>query len=200
MIEAYPLAWPAGWPRTSSYQRRASNFGEKSFALVRDELIRELKRYNATDVVLSTNIPLRKDGLPYSGYRQPDDAGVAVYFNLSSGGKKKPLVFACDRWRKIEENIHAIYKTIDALRGIQRWGSSDLMERAFTGFAALPAPAAKKPWHDILGVHPSAPPEAIASRYKVMMFNAHPDMGGTAAAAAEINAAYDEAKRVKGFR
>ena len=42
------------------------------------ELIWELKRLGARGMVLSTNVELRQDGLPYSNRRRPEDPGVAV--------------------------------------------------------------------------------------------------------------------------
>ena len=84
-------------------------------------------------VILSTNIPLRNDGLPYANSREPNDPGVAVYFQH----KKREMCFACDAFKTVRENAYSIGKTIEALRGIERWGASDMMERAFRGFAAL---------------------------------------------------------------
>lgn len=202
-IDAYPLQWPIGWKRTDNWTRSSSKFADKSFAVSRDLLMTELGRFRAFDVILSTNIPLRKDGLPYSGYRQPDDVGVAVYFKLKGRWKDgkmspdKPMVFACDKWRKIEENIYAIYKTIDALRGVERWGSSDLMERSFTGFAALPEPPKKMPprdWWSVLGVSQHSDVDYIKEKYRDLAKIYHPDMpNGSVERMTEINRAYDEA-------
>ena len=188
-IEAYPLCWPSGWPRMSPHARKTSRFKSKSFAVARDVLMDELRKFGARDVILSTNIPLRQDGLPYSGYRQPDDKGVAIYFTL----KGKKMVFACDLWTRIEDNLHAIANTIDALRGIARWGSSDLLERAFTGFTALPAPPAKKPWHVVLEVTERASPTTVRSQYRALALKHHPDRGGDPDHMAEITRAYTEA-------
>lgn len=201
-IDAYPLSWPIGWKKTERYRRSTSKFGSKSFAVVRDVLFDELRRFRAKDIILSTNIPLRKDGIPYAGYRQPDDVGVAVYFQLEkwNGNKmiKTPMVFACDKWAKIEENIYAIYKTIEALRGVERWGSSDLMERSFTGFMALPPAAStiKREWWEVLGVSRfEKSPDFIKERYRELARANHPDNGGSASKMAEINLAYEEALR-----
>ncbi len=199
-IDAFPLQWPAGWKKTNSYNRRTSKFTDKSFAVARDYLMAELKRFRAKNIILSTNIPLRKDGLPYSGYRQPDDTGVAVYFQLEEwqGTKlvKKPMVFACDKWRKIEENIYAIFKTIEALRGVERWGSSDLMERSFTGFMALPPAASEASnWWDVLEVRRDSSQEAIRANYVRLANDNHPDRGGSPEKMAKINAAYYEATK-----
>ncbi|KAF7958244.1 hypothetical protein AWV80_01355 [Cupriavidus sp. UYMU48A] len=102
--------------------------------------------------MISTNVPLRQDGLPYASYRKVDDEGVAVYFTLDG----QQMSFACDRWNKVEHNMHAIVKTIDALRGIARWGTGDMMRAAFTGFAALPSPSTVRSWREIIGVRPGS--------------------------------------------
>lgn len=193
--ESYPLSWPASWPRTNSWSKKQSKFKVKSFAVARDLLMDELRRFGARDIILSTNIPLRLDGLPYSGYRQPDDKGVAIYFTL----KGKKMVFACDLWLKIEDNIHAIASTIDALRGIQRWGSSELLERAFTGFTALPpAPPAKRHWSDVLQVQSIATTESIVAQVQALRRINHPDRGGSHAVMSAINNAFDEFRKERG--
>ena len=48
-----------------------------SFAKARDELLVELKRLNATNIVISSNVETRQDGLPYARSKEPDDPGVA---------------------------------------------------------------------------------------------------------------------------
>ncbi len=57
--------------------------GARVRARARDDLVAELRRFGAKDVVLSTSVPLRLDGLPLAAARQPDDPGVAVYFSLT---------------------------------------------------------------------------------------------------------------------
>ena len=193
MIEAYPLQWPEHERRTSWVYQEKSRFRVSSFAIVRVELMRELKMLNAKNVVLSTNIPLRQDGLPYANFRQPDDKGIAVYFQY----KDKAMCFTCDRWRKIEDNIQAIRHTINALRGIARWGSGDMLEAAFTGFQALPAPQGKK-WWDVLQVNRDTPLDIIESNYKSFARTQHPDCGGSVEKMAELNNAIAEARKERG--
>lgn len=121
---AYPLSWPIGWPRNKSTVR--SRFGtwrnKPSVARSRDVVIAELKRAGVADwkVVISTNLPLRRDGLPYSNQKEPDDTGAAVYWKDRKG---KQLVLACDKYDTVGDNLYAIGKTIEATRGIERWGS-----------------------------------------------------------------------------
>lgn len=50
-------------------------------------------------------------------------------------------VIACDQFREVRLNMAAIVMTLRAIRQIERCGASSLLERAFRGFAALPAQA-----------------------------------------------------------
>lgn len=179
--EAYPLCWPAGRRRTGYTE--SSRFRTTLGAAIR-EVQREVERLGGTSLVISSNLPLRRDGLPYANVRQPDDRGVAVYFTL----KKKPMCFACDRWKGVEENMWAIAKTIDALRGIERWGSGQMVEQAFTGFTALPAP--EQPFQ-VLGVGANATPDQVEEAYRRLAMQHHPDRGGDPNEMARINAARD---------
>lgn len=178
---AYPLQWPSGVPRERNPSPSPFTATIKS---ADEDIRREVRLMGGTLPVVSSNLELRRDGLPYAGQRQPDDAAVAVYFMR----RGRQMVFACDKWRKVEDNMRAIAKTIEALRGIERWGSSDLMERAFTGFEALPAP---EQWWQVLGVPQKATADEIRNAYRAKARSAHPDQGGSTAAMARLNAARD---------
>lgn len=89
------------------------------------------------------------------------------------------------------DNIYAIGKTIEALRRIERWGTGDMVEQAFTGFMALPPP--KNPY-EILGVRPRAGVEEIEAAFRQKAKALHPDAGGSASALAELNAARSKLK------
>lgn len=188
-VTAYPLSWPANRKRTPRHMQQHARFKVSSFAKGRDDLLAEVHRLRGRSVVLSTNVSLRNDGLPYANQRQPDDTGVAIYFIDKNGGRK---CFACDRWRKIEDNMHAIEMTIAALRGIERWGSGEDMEAAFSGFAALPP--SKRPWWEVLGVTHDSPISTVEQKYRELAQSHHPDRGGDPAKMSELNAAFDDAK------
>lgn len=186
-VDAFPLCWPKGWPRTK--RPETARFAT-SFATARDMLMEELRLMGARNIVLSTNIALRRDGLPYASQKQPDDAGVAVYFEY----KQRSMTFACDRWRKVEDNTQAIRKTIEALRGIERWGASDMMERAFTGFQALPSSAsnAAGAWWVVLEVDHNASPDNVRAAYQRRRKQTHPDHGGTADQFSAVQRAWEQ--------
>lgn len=187
--EAFPLYWPQGRPRTPSYRREASNF-RVTVGKARDELFAEIARLGARSVVVSSNIPLRLDGKPYANTPRLDDPGVAAYFSH----KGRAMCFACDRWAKVEDNMRAIAKTIDALRGIARWGTGDMLEAAFNGFTALPAPGAPREWWEVLGVQRQCTREDVKAAYRRLAAQHHPDRpGGSHERMAELNAAQEKA-------
>lgn len=187
----YPLQWPDNYKRTMYPWH--SKFST-SFADARDGLIKELKLMGAKSTVLSTNVSLRQDGLPYANQAQPQDKGVAVYFTYEG----IQVVLCCDKWRKVEDNIQAIRKTVNGLRMMPEWGVSDMLKRAFTGFKTLPdAPkTVAKTWWEILGVFQKSNKATILTAYRNLAKVQHPDAGGSHHQFTELNAAYQEGLRV----
>jgi hypothetical protein len=185
--ERYPLTWPAGWPRTPTWKRAHSPFKIESTDRAMRELMDELGRLGATRIIVSSNLKLRQDGMPYSQQPRTDDEGIAVYFVR----KGVDMVLACDKFAKREANMRAITKTIDAIRGIERWGSSDMMERAFTGFTALPA--GSESWWGVLGVEPTARRVEVEAAYRRLRSQHHPDKGGEPGEFDRVQRAYEQA-------
>ena len=185
MTEAWPLQWPVGKPRTQF--PGTSKFGPRSLDQAVNILRKQIALLGGGSAIISTNTKLRLDGLPYSKQAQPLDKGVAVYFTH----KKRQMCFACDRWDKIQDNIYAVAMTIDALRGIDRWGGGTMMEEAFTGFVSLPS---NSPW-DVLGLKPGSSREEIEAAFRDKAKKAHPDAGGSNEQMAKLNVAKTELLR-----
>lgn len=186
--ERYPLTWPNGWKRTPTWQRSHSPFKIDSTERAMRELMDELGRLGARNIIISSNLKLRQDGMPYANQPRHDDEGIAIYFKR----KGKDMVLACDKFAKREANMRAITKTIEAIRGIERWGSSDMMERAFTGFAQLEAPPDLRQWWEVLGVPADAHPSTVESAYRRLRSVNHPDRGGSAETFGDVQRAYDQ--------
>lgn len=186
--EAFPLCWPRGRDRTPTWRRERGRF-EATFAVARDGLVTEVNRLGAVGLVISTDLPVRRDGLPLAGRAQPQDPGVAVYF-LRKG---KTMCFACDKYERIETNMRAIEKTIEALRGIERWGTGDMMEAAFSGFVAL-ADESTSQWWVVLDLHPNATLAQAEDAYRRLRSASHPDRGGTAEKFHAIQRAWEQAQ------
>lgn len=176
-ITEHPLTWPQGWKRTK--YSSASAFSRKSLAQSVDGMLHQIELLGGSHITISTNIKVRLDGLPYSNQPQPQDPGVAVYFQLN----KKPVVLACDKWNRPDENIWAIAKHIEAIRGQSRWGVGTI-EQAFQGYTALPMP---KNYFE--------GGNNIITRYRELAKEMHPDKGGDPEKFKELNRQYQVAKR-----
>lgn len=210
MIPAYPLQWPVGWPRTAAGAAQHGKFGTKAqrpgqhwastvsitVAQATQRVLDELARMGVgrDDVVISTNLALRLDGLPRSGQGAPRDAGAAVYWQTRNGDRR---AMAIDRYHKVEDNLAAIAATLDAMRAIERHGGAQILDRAFTGFTALPAPTLHRNWREVMIFGESTPTrDQLRRRYRELASTRHPDRpGGTDAAMSELNVALAEAEK-----
>lgn len=185
-IEAYPLTWPVGWPRKASHQRQTSQY-KVTLGAARDALYHGLRLMHARGIVISSDLMLRHDGIPLANQREPLDPGIAVYWTDSKG---RPRAMACDVWRSARENMRALGLAVECLRGLDRTGASEMLERAFSGFAALPAAAAPSDHWRTLGLTPPVSRDALARRFRHLAHEHHPDRGGDSATMARINDAY----------
>jgi hypothetical protein len=207
---SYPLTWPPSWKRTPSHQRRRAAFHQHTqstslngtpyrrkealtIGTALERLTGELRRLIATHVVISSNLRVRGDGLPYAQQpRQLDDPGIAIYFKL----KGAPRVLACDRWVSAAENIAAIAGHIAAVRAQDRYGVGTL-EQAFAGYAALPAKGETQggDWRTELGLADMPLTlDLVEARYQSLLRERHPDRGGSHDAMIRLNLARDAAR------
>lgn len=189
----YPLAWPMGWRRTKASQRKSDNFkrhrGRVTIAESVARVIDEFRVFGIRDwnIIISTNVELTLSGYPRSGAREPEDPGVAVYF--MQGDKERCI--ATDRYDRVAGNLAAIAATIEAMRAIDRHGGAEIIDRAFTGFAALPSP--DRHWSEVLGVDRNASRSAIDTSYRIRRGTAHPDKGGSSDEFDDVRRAYEQA-------
>jgi hypothetical protein len=213
-INAYPLCWPEGWKRMSAAQRKYGHFNKTQNETTNygtwkrkrdltvadgvDRVLAELERMGVDrqDVIVSTNVRTRLDGMPRSGERDPDDPGAAVYWKAAGDPMR---CMAVDRYTTVADNLAAIAATLDAMRAIERHGGAEIINRAFTGFAALPE-TTTKPWRKVLGFTDSDGKcnrtislEEVKVRYREMVRTAHPDAGGTPEEFRQITEARDQA-------
>ncbi len=200
MTTAYPLAWPAGWRRTGTRKRamfgkteRSGNGTSKKTLSIAEAMKRvraELQRLGvdaANDVIVSTNLKLNLSGMPRGDQGEPADPGVAVYWVTKEGVDR---VMALDTYTRVADNIAAVAASLNAMRAIERQGGAQILDRAFAGFVALPAP--RSCW-DVLGIKPGSPATVVQAAYRERLRAAHPDTGGSDAAMSELNRARDEA-------
>ncbi len=179
------LQWPAEQARTPASWRRRARF-HTGVVDASQGILASVKLLGGSRAVITSDMPARRDGTPLATGREPMDPGVAVWW-VSKAGKE--MVVACDRWDRFGANLQAINLTLEALRGLERWGSSTLVEKAFAGFAALPPGESGTPeaqlesmsWREVLGGSwpediESADVLAIAkARHRRLVYDVHPD-------------------------
>jgi hypothetical protein len=104
---------------------------------------------------------------------------------------------AIDRYTRVADNIAAIAATLEALRAIERHGGGAILDRAFAGFAQLPAAiVTERPWRDVLGFPPNASVTIgeVDSRFYALAKQHHPDVGGADDRMRELNDARHRAR------
>ena len=203
-LKSFPLCWPDGWKRHPNRER--ARFGTKervqstydpkkiwmrsknltvaaSLGRISDSLAR--MGISEDSVIVSTNVPVRLDGLPRSGTSEPSDPGAAAYWKQ----KGKQQCMAIDRYDRVADNLAAIAATLEALRAIERHGGGEILERAFRGFAALPAAIiTARPWRDVLNFKPESNPsmDAVEDKFRELAKKKHSDTGGSDEAMREL--------------
>jgi hypothetical protein len=194
MTEAYPLHWPDGWPRTNPWSRESDNrfggSGKITVGRARDQLMGELRRLGATEIVVLSNVPVRPDGLLYADNKRLDDPGIAVYFTY----KEKKFVMARDGFVSVAGNLRSLGLAIDGMRQLDRHGGRFMLEKAFAGFLAITPPNWKKPWRQVFGIKADWSGN-ISELYREKARMRHPDAGGSDTLMAELNVAYEDARR-----
>lgn len=183
MTEAYPLHWPQGYPRQRPIGSKFSTSLPGALKNVRDELIRfgNDTGKKVESLVLSSNVTL--------GEQKPEDGAVAAYFRWDG----IDCCIAVDRYKKPEENLQAIFKVLEAERTKMRHGGLNIVRAAMRGYASLPPPTGKQgalpaPWRKVLFGDPKAKVTAdqVETRYRELVKQEHPDVGGDAAKFAQI--------------
>ncbi|MBO3760389.1 J domain-containing protein [Ciceribacter sp. L1K22] len=194
-ITAFPLSWPPTMPRFAGKREKGLFKTSLNGALVNVKAsLRAFGRDSGSpieDIVISSNVTL--------GVTNPDDPGVAIWFIWDGEWRCIPI----DRYASVAANLQALHHVLEARRVELRHGTLALVRATFQGFLALPAPAGKRPWTEVLGVERSPTPSVtianIEERYRALARTNHPDRGGDPDAMAEINQARDEALKEVGL-
>lgn len=182
-IAAYPLQWPIGWPKTK--ERQSSRFNTTLESAL-SSLKREIQLMGGENVVLSSNYTL--------GANNPKEPGVVAYFDWVEERYPRKIVamaIPCDRWTKIQDNVRAIALTVEAMRGMERWGAKHMIKSMFMGFKALPA--GDSDWRAVLKVQQQASAEEIKAAYRKLANELHPDKGGKHEDFIRVQKAYETA-------
>lgn len=193
MIYHYPVQWPIGWPRNDNYE--TAQFKVDYDQALR-ELSLELEKLGADSAYITTDQELRVNGTPRRD-RVPISPAVAVYF-VRNGSQ---LCIPCDKFSTVRDNVRAVGLTLESIRRMERYGTSQTVEATLSGFAALPAEAGPsvgpRAWYDVLQVSPDADVSVIRAAYRNLAAKYHPDNqdSGDAQKFQEVQNAFNESNR-----
>jgi hypothetical protein len=107
------------------------------------------------------------------------------------------MVFACDKWRRVADNIAALAAHIRAIRSVENFGVGTL-EQAFAGYRAIEDFSEGVPWRRVLGFKDDEQVtlNSATDRYREHMKRVHPDLTGEhGLQAAQLNDAMAQARK-----
>lgn len=197
------------WPGELTVGRTHSPF-KANYSKTVDLLEKELGMVGAKAVVMQIAIDdheMRIDGRVRANAR-PSHPGIILSFTSSKIGKVR---FACDRFWDWQDNVRAIALGMEALRKVDRYGITSDGEQ-YAGFRAIEAAEAARPFETVeqaahfiaAAARPDADEVALTdvfvplllddatvaeSFYRKAATALHPDLGGSDAAMARLNAA-----------
>lgn len=165
--QAYPLSWPKAQKRTvrpSSSKFKTSLTGalnnmNKSLSMFASD-----SGHKVENILVSSNVTL--------GELKPKDSGVAVYFSWNG----LSTCIAVDLYTKVEDNLQAIHKCIEADRVKLRHGGIHMVTESYRGYAALPpGTGSKREWYEVLNIYKGCAHEVAEAAYKNLRSIHHPD-------------------------
>lgn len=109
---------------------------------------------------------------------------------------EREVVLSLDTQERPADNLRALYLGIESIRMNEKRGIDTGMMRA--AYLQLAGPVGPRPWYEVLQVSRGAPLEVITASWRALARSAHPDVGGSVEAMAELNDAYERAKADRG--
>jgi hypothetical protein len=189
-----PLNWPTGQARTEKRRKAPFNAGETT---ILQGIDRAIVKLNLKDVEITTDRRVRIDGqISMSSDQANADPGLAIYFKR----KDDDVVLAFDKFNDFWGNLRAIGLYLEYMARLESYDMTEVADKAFTGFKALPAsittPLPHRDWWIVLGVNKDATAQEVKTAYREMMGAAHPDGGGSLAEFDEVRRAFQEWKQI----
>lgn len=185
------------WPGVHARSRRSAPFRYNGkpvkLTTTLSELETELRAVRAKDAELLVAIDpakFRRDGRPYAN-AIADHPGVILSFDIPKLGR---VSYPCDTFTTWEDNLRAIVLSLEALRKVDRYGTTQHREQ-YRGFLAIEARAAGTftsdeaamrflmeaadmivdPTLDVFAAYDSDDRSRIVRK---ALFKLHPDQGG----------------------
>lgn len=122
-------------------------------------------------------------------WEQSESARTVVLTYVKGG---RSVTLRMGEQSRAVDNLRVLYLAVEAMRLNDRRGISDVIK---TAYLQLDAPAKQIDPYELLEIRPEASVEVAEAAYKAKMRAVHPDAGGSAARAAQLNQAIDEIRK-----
>lgn len=157
-----------------------------SWAQIQTELEDEFRKWGVRDWI--TNYPrgARKSGLNQS------EGDRTVTLTYTKNGKQINL--SMGKQSRAVDNLRVLYLAINAMRMNETRGLSEVFQSAY---AQLGSGQAEKTPYEILGLMENVGLDIAEAAYRARMKSAHPDFGGSAQMANELNRAIQAIREEK---
>lgn len=187
-----PLEWPFGQVRTERRRKAPFHAGETT---ILKELDRAVVKLQLEDVKITTARRVRVDGqISQSTDQNNADPGIAIYFKR----KGEDIALAFDKFSDFWGNLRAIGLYLEYMARLESYDMTEIADKAFTGFKALPAsistPLPHRDWWVVFSVDKDANAHEVKAAYRDLLKLHHPDVGGNQAELDEVRRAYEEWK------
>jgi len=185
MADAYPLQWPQGWMRTK--MQRSSRENQNDLSRRDGGVMTELK------CGVTWGNPHIHAGKHHCTQLLNEHSGSHTCDQCDAELSLDAVHIAAPALPAVEpDDKDAI---IEAMRGIERWGAGEMMDRAFSGFKGLPAQASEgEDCWKVLGLHPMSPSNLVILVHRDLTRKLHAKQSASEEFS-RINVARDDALR-----
>lgn len=133
-ITSFPLCWPLDVPFTEKRIRlNISRYQKLNMTQAKKFILKQFKNIPGPtmSIVVSTNVPVDNDGwYHHDNASDAYDKGAAVWWYQN----KRLKVMYCDKYNRIEDNMYAIAKGLEAIIKCKRWINEKYLPDMFETF------------------------------------------------------------------
>ncbi len=165
---AYKLTTPVTWARTM------------------EELGETFRLWRVRDWSVTPSRPYSR-----ARYQPVEDRRVTLRY-LANG--QPEIVLTYDRQDRPEDNLRALYLSVESIRKNELRGIGDVVRDAYLQLAA---PTTQRDPYEVMQIRPDAAPEIVHAAYRTLAKRYHPDANGDAEKMTELNAAYERIRESK---
>lgn len=162
----------------------------KTWSQTLDELADTMQKWGVKEWNVKPTVAPRKQ------YQSPIERTVTLTYTKAG----QPVTLTMDKQARAEDNLRVLYLACEDMRLNDLCGIADVVAAAYSQELARvsQAPGQAAALYATLGVRMDADWDVIEAAYKAAVRKAHPDAGGSHERMAELNAAMEQIRKLRG--